>query len=78
MPCNQVQVLMTIDEEEITFQTSNVIAPKTEAPPQESGIGLYNVRKRLELLYAGRHQLLIAEEDSRFVVTLSIQLNSQK
>lgn len=78
IPGNQLQVLMTIDEEEITFQTSNLIAPKMEALPKEGGIGLYNVRKRLELLYPGRHQLLAAEEDSRFIVTLSVQLNPPK
>jgi hypothetical protein len=78
IPGNQVQVLMTIDEEEITFQTSNLIAPKTGAPSKESGIGLYNVRKRLELLYPGRHQLLITEEDSQFIVTLSVQLKPAK
>jgi hypothetical protein len=78
IPGNQVQVFMTIDEEEITFQTSNLIAPKMEAPPKEGGIGLYNVRKRLELLYPGRHQLLAAAEDPLFIVTLSIQLNPPK
>lgn len=75
IPGNQLQVLMTIDEEEITFQTSNLIAPVTSVVPKEGGIGLFNVRKRLELLYPGRHQLLVASEDSKFIVTLSIQLN---
>jgi hypothetical protein len=78
IPGNEIQVLMTIDEEEITFQTSNLVAPKTEMPPKESGIGLFNVRKRLELIYPGRHQLLVSEEDSRFIVTLSVQLNPSK
>lgn len=75
IPDNQVQVFMTIDEEEITFQTSNLIAARSETPVKEGGIGLLNVRKRLELLYPNRHQLLVAGEDSRFIVTLSIQLN---
>lgn len=75
IPGNQVQVFMTIDDEEITFQTSNLIAPGEDVPPREGGIGLYNVRKRLELLYPHRHQLLVSAEYSRFIVTLSIQLN---
>lgn len=78
IPGNQVQLLMTIDEEEITFQTSNLKALKAEAAAKESGIGLHNVRKRLELLYPGRHQLLVTEEDSQFIVTLSVQLNPPK
>lgn len=76
IPGNQVQVLMTVDEEEITFQTSNLQLPKTAAGPAGHGIGLSNVRKRLELLYSGRHQLLVAEEGSQFIVTLSVQLTS--
>lgn len=75
IPGNQVQVLMTIDEEEIIFQTTNLMASKSEHSRREGGIGLSNVRKRLALLYPGRHQLLVTEEVPRFIVTLSIQLN---
>ena len=75
IPGNQVQIMMTIDEEEIIFQTSNLVASQQDTPSKESGIGLYNVRKRLELLYPNRHQLLTTREDSRFFATLSIQLN---
>lgn len=38
------------------------------------GIGLSNVVRRLELLYAGRHQLLINDEGEVFIVKLKIQL----
>ncbi len=36
------------------------------------GIGLENVRRRLELIYNGRHQLDIRKEDNRFSVLLKI------
>jgi sensor histidine kinase YesM len=48
-----------------------------EAVPAETGfhgIGLQNVRKRLELLYPGRHELKIFREAETFMVTLSISL----
>ncbi|WP_276479443.1 sensor histidine kinase [Paraflavitalea pollutisoli] len=38
------------------------------------GIGIHNVRKRLELLYPGKHTLKIADEEEVFVVVLSVQL----
>jgi sensor histidine kinase YesM len=74
IPGNQVQILMTVDDEEINFQTTNLVTAKPEDRAKEGGIGLYNVRKRLELLYPDRHHLLVNEEKCRFVVTLSIQL----
>jgi len=78
IPGNQVQILMTIDEEEITFQTTNLITIRPADRAKEGGIGLFNVRKRLGLLYPGRHQLLVNEEGSQFLVTLSIQHTSRK
>src|SRR5688572_25816290 len=41
----------------------------------KSGIGLENVRQRLQLLYAGRHSLVITENDKEFVAKLALQLN---
>lgn len=43
--------------------------------PKDSGLGLDNVRKRLQLLYPGKHILQIKQENNIFEVQLSIQLN---
>jgi sensor histidine kinase YesM len=37
-----------------------------------SGIGLENVRRRLELIYNGRHQLEIRKEEKNYSVLLKI------
>ncbi|MGN6800854.1 MAG: sensor histidine kinase [Ginsengibacter sp.] len=39
------------------------------------GIGLQNAKKRLQLLYPGKHSLLIKDEGDTFTVELSINLN---
>lgn len=39
-----------------------------------SGIGLANVKRRLNLLYGIHHSLLLSNEDDRFVVSLQIKL----
>ncbi|WP_299221780.1 histidine kinase [uncultured Aquimarina sp.] len=41
---------------------------------KESGIGIKNTRKRLQLLYPKQHQLLIEENENLFKVTLTIIL----
>lgn len=45
-----------------------------ESSREESGIGLDNVKKRLDLVYPNKHQLNIIKNDSDFFVHLSIQL----
>lgn len=42
---------------------------------KNSGIGLENVRKRLELIYPGKHTISIKEKNGKFNVNLQIQLN---
>lgn len=43
--------------------------------PTDSGLGLENVRKRLQLLYPGKHVLDIKQQNGIFEVLLSIQLS---
>lgn len=43
-----------------------------------SGIGLRNVQRRLDLLYPGRHNLSIHNEDGRFGIRLRLELASQE
>lgn len=39
-----------------------------------SGIGIHNVQKRLALLYPGKHELTITDEEDVFIVNLKIEL----
>jgi two-component system LytT family sensor kinase len=68
-----VKLVLTIDDEELVFQTSNPKNTDEVVSNPEGGIGLKNVKKRLDLLYPGRHQLNIHEEENIFTVTLAIK-----
>jgi two-component system LytT family sensor kinase len=41
---------------------------------EKNGIGLENVKRRLELLYPGKHQLLLTETDGKYSVKLELNL----
>lgn len=43
-----------------------------------SGIGIANVRKRLQLIYPDRHWLEITETEDTFIVDLKIELDKNK
>ena len=40
--------------------------------PASAGLGLLNVKRRLDLLYPGRHTLLLVPEDDTFMVSLTL------
>ena len=57
----------------LSFSVGNHIAKnRVGTTEQGSGIGLKNVTRRLELLYAGKYQLQISEMDNRYNVELNI------
>lgn len=59
-------------EETITFSCHNSRPP--DLPPTPPGIGLQNLRRRLELLYPERHDLAFRETATDFKATLIIRL----
>ncbi len=60
--------------DELHFQISNTVSAKTNVKDASGGIGLENVKRRLELIYAGRHVLHIAQKEDEFSVELTIFL----
>ena len=77
IPDKWVKLVLAVYDDELVFQTSN---PKpldnNKYDRSRSGIGLTNVRKRLDLLYPGRHELVIHDEADIFTVNLTIHLKA--
>jgi sensor histidine kinase YesM len=69
----EVMLVLCMQEGELLLQTRNA-KPAATAEARTTGIGLLNVQKRLDLLYPGRHTLLISESAGYYEVNLSIQL----
>jgi LytS/YehU family sensor histidine kinase len=54
-----------------------VVNSKNEIVPfHKNGVGINNVKKRLELLYPGKYDLKLADEEDFFVVSLILELKS--
>ena len=69
-----IKIRMDIDSEEICFITENCIVKSGQVGDlQHSGIGLDNVKKRLALLFPGKHDLKIEKGETIFKVELSIR-----
>ena len=47
-------------------------------PLSTNGIGIQNVKKRLEFLYPGKHELKMNDEGNFFVVSLLVELKNKK
>ncbi|TDO23900.1 histidine kinase [Pedobacter duraquae] len=67
-----VKIVLVVDDDELTFQTSNRLFEKSEKISQ-GGIGLNNVKRRLELLYGAKQQFEISTEADQYIATINIQ-----
>lgn len=71
----QILVTLSVEKGLLSFQVRNKFnASTTEIKDDASGIGLANVHRRLNLLYASHHSLMISKREDWFVVSLQIQL----
>ncbi len=70
-----IHIAMEANEQEIRFTCANSIFTKTDETT-DSGIGLENIKKRLNLLFPGKHSLKISQTDTVFEVELNIKVNT--
>ncbi len=75
----QIFMSINVTDSILTMEVSNTTLKQTDVHKDNStsGIGLSNVRRRLELLYAGRYSLIIKDDDARYTVYLTIDIEEQ-
>lgn len=76
-----INILASIKDNGFTFKISNNKLSSADImdPPSDYGnIGLFNIRKRLAILYPGKHDLKIIDEEDVFVVVMKITLDERK
>ena len=72
-----IAISLRAANDELVFSVRNKYIENDLAKDKVSGIGLSNVKRRLELLYGGSHDLDIDKADEWYVVTLKLKLESQ-
>jgi two-component system LytT family sensor kinase len=73
---SHLKISLEVKEHSVYFDVNNSKHVKTDNDPEEhkNGIGLVNVRQRLEHVYPGKHELLVREISKEFFVHLKIEL----
>lgn len=71
-----IDISIQVDDKEpsLKLMVINNVALIETKPEKSSGIGLNNVKRRLELLYAGKHLFHTQQKDNTFIAILQITL----
>ena len=71
-----IKLLIRVCDNQFEFEASNSIPPANCIGKEINyGVGLANIKRRLELIYPKNHQLEIRSEDCKFYVRLLIKKN---
>jgi len=68
-----IKVSMTVHHDEINYIVTNSSFPQKDKIT-DSGIGLENLKKRLELLYPTKYMLVTKEENATYIAKLTLKL----
>ncbi|WP_159025712.1 sensor histidine kinase [Aquimarina sp. Aq78] len=71
-----IDILLTTEANNITFKVKNSYKPK-KSVDASSGIGILNVKRRLELIYPNKHELEINKQKEFYNVNLIIRLENE-
>jgi len=71
-----IDISLFCKDNRLTFKVFNSLHPSQQNDPEQraSGIGLVNVKNRLQLLYPKRHQLHIYQSDREFSIHLEVNM----
>ena len=69
-----INIRISIENGILHFACDNSIVPATKDNARSSGVGLENIRKRLELMYPELYLLEISEDSSAYQVKLQIRI----
>jgi len=73
---NAIEILLDVGVNQINFRCKNQIRELSDTEKNHvGGLGIKNIKRRLELLFPSKHKLKISEENNVYIVELNIQLD---
>ena len=69
---NEISIKISFADNKINLHCSNIISDKTASKDSCGGIGLTNVKRRLNLIYPNKHNLKIETVENSYVVDLRV------
>lgn len=70
----EISIRLSVQNDTLFFEVINQYQPQVSGKDDSSGIGLANVKARLNLLYKNSHQLIIHDKNDLFHITLTLKL----
>jgi len=74
-PSAFVKLLLKVEDKECLFRVENSKIRVVSSEAGKSGIGLQNVKRRLELSYPGKYQLTVSDKPESYTVELKLTLS---
>ncbi len=75
MDAGFAEIVIVFNDGQLTLQTRNSKPAVKERNSNTAGIGMKNVTERLRLLYPGKHDLVVNDEEKKYEVIFTVQLN---
>ena len=72
---SEIFLSLLFHDHQLEFMARNTVFPGLKGREGASGVGIENARKRLAILYPGKHKLEINNDGKQFVVKLLLTLN---
>jgi sensor histidine kinase YesM len=70
---SKIQFHIWTEGHKVFFSSSNYIVATDNTLLANTGIGINNVKRRLELMYPGKHKLSTEQKDNYYTVYLDIE-----
>jgi two-component system LytT family sensor kinase len=73
---SKIEIALSVEAQRLSFTVLNTnFKDQAMSLPAEEGIGLKNVRRRLDLLYPGKHTLTVEDADRMYKIFLEIRFS---
>jgi sensor histidine kinase YesM len=71
-----IDINMQLQDNKVLFKAENSVPELTNDKGKAHGVGLENLKRRLELLYSGKHTLEIQDGENTFIANLQIETDN--